>query len=536
MATSKIAPFEATTVESIPGIVQEAQAAFRSQKTKPIEYRLHQLRKLYWGIKDNQDSLLNALKSDLNKSEYESFLSEIIWCLNDIVFMTKNLRRFMKDEPGEDIPLMNTVLSPKIRKEPLGTVLVIGAYNFPLQLSISPFTGAIAAGCTAVLKPSEVSPATAMVIKKIVEESLDTTAYKVVNGAIPETTALLNEKWDKICYTGNASVGKIIAKKAAETLTPVLLELGGLNPAIVTKNANPYLAARRLLWAKFHNAGQVCISQNYTMVDKEILPAFLEQLKVAMDVFFPNGAKASPDYSRIVNHRHFLRIKKMLDETNGKIIIGGEMDESENFIAPTVVIVDDVNDSLIKEESFGPLMPILPVNNIDEAIRIANEVDRTPLGMYPFGTKEETNRLLNEITSGGASVNDGFFHGSIGTFPFGGVGGSGQGSYRGKASFDAFTHRRSITTTPGWIEKLLEIRYPPYTGKLSQYKRTSELKPDFDREGNKVKGLGYWAGFIFSLGGKSIKDAVARWIILALIAGGGRKYAERQGRLPSYLK
>ncbi|RFU29923.1 hypothetical protein B7463_g6429, partial [Scytalidium lignicola] len=536
MATSKTVPFEVTPIEHIPDLVHQAQAAFRSQKTKPIEYRLHQLRKLYWGIADNQEVLVEALKSDLRKSEYESFLSEIIWCQNDIIFMSKNLAKFMKDEPAPHIAFTNSLLNPRIRKEPIGTILIIGAYNFPLQLSIAPLIGAIAAGCPGVLKPSEVAPATAMVLKKIIEESLDTTAYKVVNGGVPETTALLNEKWDKIFYTGNATVGKIIAKKAAETLTPVLLELGGLNPAIITKNADPYLAARRLLWAKFHNAGQVCISQNYILVDKEILPAFLEQMKIAMNSFYPNGAKNSPDYSRIINHRHFLRIKKMLDETNGKIIFGGEMDEAENFIAPTVVLVNDMEDSLIKDESFGPLIPVLPVDNIDEAIRIANEVDSTPLGMYPFGTKAETNRLLNEITSGGASVNDGYFHGSINTLAFGGVGGSGQGNYRGKASFDAFTHRRAVTTTPGWMEKLLDIRYPPYTGKLKQYKRMGELKPDFDRNGNKVKGLGYWAGFIFSLGGKSIKDAVARWIILALIAVGGKKYTDLNGGLASYLK
>lgn len=392
MATSKIAPFEVTPAESIPALVNEAKAAFRSQKTKPIEYRLQQLRKLYWGIVDNQQALLEALKSDLNKSEFETFLSEIIWCQNDIIFMTKNLAKWMKDEPAQDIPFTHSFMSPRIRKEPMGTVLVIGAYNYPFQLSMSPLIGAIAAGNTGVLKPSEVSPATAMVIKKIVEESLDNSAYKVVNGGIPETTALLDQKWDKICYTGNATVGTIIAKKAAETLTPVLLELGGLNPAIVTKNADPYLAARRLLWAKFHNAGQVCISQNYIMVEKEILPAFIEQLKVAMKVFFPNGAKGSPDYSNIVNHRHFLRIKKMLDDTKGEIILGGEMDEAINFIAPTVVLVNDVNDSLIKDESFGPLVPILPVDDIDEAIRIANDVDRTPLGMYPFGNKAETDR------------------------------------------------------------------------------------------------------------------------------------------------
>ena len=308
------------------------------------------------------------------------------------MFVTKNLEKWMKDESAPDIPLTNSLLNPRIRKEPLGTVLVIGAYNFPVQLSLGPLIGAISAGCTGVLKPSEVSPNAAMVLKKIVEEYLDPSAYAVVNGAIPETTALLNEKWDKIFYTGNSQVGTIIAKKAAETLTPVCLELGGRNPAIVTKNADPRLAARRLVWGKLHNAGQVCISQNYIMVEKEILPAFIEQLKIALKEFYPGGQKASPDYARIVNNRHFHRIKKMVDDSRGKILIGGEMDESDNFIEITVVQVDDINDSMIVDESFGPLMPLLAVDNVDEAIRIANTVHSTPLGLYPFGTTTETNK------------------------------------------------------------------------------------------------------------------------------------------------
>lgn len=392
MTSVKIAPFAATALESIPATANLVRTTYRSQKTKPIAWRLTQLRKLYWAICDHEAHLLEACQQDLGKPLFETYLSEIDWCKNDIVFVTKNLAAWAKDENAPDMPLMNTALNPKIRKEPLGAVLVIGAYNFPVQLSLGPFIGAIAAGCTAVLKPSEVSPATAMVLQKIVESSLDPSAYAVINGAIPETTALLNEKWDKIFYTGSGNVGTIIAKKAAETLTPVTLELGGRNPAVVTKNADPRLAARRLLWGKLLNAGQVCISQNYILVDKEILPAFVEQLKIALKEFYPNGTKSSPDFARIVNKRHFHRIKKMLDDTNGKILIGGEVDEADNFIDITVVQVKDEHDSMIVDESFGPLMPILPIDGVDEAIRIANSVDSTPLGFYPFGTKAETNR------------------------------------------------------------------------------------------------------------------------------------------------
>jgi beta-apo-4'-carotenal oxygenase len=213
-----------------------------------------------------------------------------------------------------------------------------------------------------------------------------------VNGGVTETTALLNEKWDKIFYTGSTQVGTIIAKKAAETLTPVTLELGGLNPAFITKHADPRLAARRLLWGKLLNAGQVCMSENYVMVEKEILPAFVEQLKLALKEFFPNGQKVSEDFARIVNKRHFQRIKKMLDETRGKILFGGEMDESQNFIELTVVQVEDAQDSTVVDEIFGPIMPLLVVDSIETAIRTANEVHSTPLSLYAFGTKAETNK------------------------------------------------------------------------------------------------------------------------------------------------
>ena len=431
--------------------------------------------------------------------------------MNDIVFVCQNLAKWAKDEAAPDINLANKLLSPRIRKEPLGCVLIIGyflsrrspdmqastddhssTFNFPIQLAIGPIIGAIAAGNTAVLKPSENAPACATMLQRLFQTSLDPSCYRVVQGAIPETTALLDQKWDKIFYTGGATVGKIIAKKAAETLTPVTLELGGRNPAIVTKNADARLAARRLLWGKILNAGQVCVSQNYTTVDEEILPAFLSELEIALQTFYPNGAKSSPDYGRIVNARSFHRIKSMLDSTDGKILFGGETDEATLFIAPTVIQVSSVHDSLIKDESFGPLMPILPVKNLDEAIRIANAVDSTPLGLYSFGTTAETNRILSEVRSGGASVNDAFMHGSLPTMSFGGVGDSGQGAYRGKASFDNFTHRRSVTTTPGWMEWLLDVRYPPYAGKLAKFRKMADLKPDFDRQGNST---GWFAMF-----------------------------------------
>ncbi|KAL8956838.1 MAG: hypothetical protein Q9193_005740 [Seirophora villosa] len=475
-----------TPVDTIPGIAAGVRNAFNSHKTKPLEFRLLQLRKLYWGLVDNEAAIVHACKEDLGKPTFETHLAEIEWCKNDIIFVTQNLPKWVKDETAPDIPLMNKLLSPRIRKDPLGAVLIIGTYNFPVNLAITPLVGAIAAGCTAILKPSESAPTVAKVLQHIVETSLDVSCYDVVQGAIPETTALLDEKWDKIFYTGSANVGKIIAKKAAETLTPVTLELGGRNPAIVTKNADVRLAAKRLLFGKIMNAGQFCISQNYTMVDKEVVDAFIAEIKIVLKQFFPNGVKESEDFARIVNGRQWSRLRKMLEETDGRIVAGGDMDESQRYLELTVILVDSPNDALIRDESFGPLLPILPVDDLDTAIRIANEVHRTPLSLYPFGNKQETERIILETQSGGVSVNDTLFHGSLPTLAFGGVGDSGQGSYRGKASFDCFSHRRSVTTTPGWMERLLDVRYPPYEGKLAKFKQMSQLKPNFDRDG-KVK-------------------------------------------------
>lgn len=258
--------------------------------------------------------------------------------------------------------------------------------------------GAIAAGNTCILKPSELSFHTAAVLQRIIETSLDPSAYACVQGAIPETTALLEQKWDKIFYTGNNQVAVIIAKKAAETLTPVSLELGGRNPAIISKNADIRLAARRLVWGKIVNAGQVCVSQNYVLIDKAVEDQFVAEFKTALAEFYPKGIKTSSDYGRIVNERHFHRIKKMLDESKGRIVIGGETDASQLYIEPTVVKVTSLQDSLVVDEIFGPVMPMYAVENLDEAIRIANEVSGTPLGLYAFSKeKVETDRSMESI-------------------------------------------------------------------------------------------------------------------------------------------
>ncbi|KAK2827847.1 hypothetical protein FQN49_007281 [Arthroderma sp. PD_2] len=531
MASPALPILKYTPVEEIPTRVKNVRTTFFEHKTRPIEFRIQQLRKLYWAIKDREHLMTAALKRDLNRPEYESYVGELVMMLNDIIFVTNNLPKWAKDQKAADIDLTFALMKPTIRKDPLGCVLVIGAFNFPFLLTFGPVIGAIAAGNTVVIKPSEVSPHCAAVTQEIVEAALDPSCVSVVQGSIPETKALLAERWDKICFTGSSRVGRIVAQAAAPNLTPVLLELGGRNPAFVTKRADLRLAARRLLWGKTFNAGQICLSQNYILVDKDVVDQLVIEFKKAINEYYPNGAKASPDYCRIINDGAFQRIKEMIDNTNGKILVGGSMDEKEKYIEPTIVLVDSTEDSLVSEESFGPIITLLPVSNLDEAIRIANDVDGTPLGIYPFGSKEETAKVLASVRSGGASVNDSFMHASIPTLPFGGVGESGSGAYHGRSSFEAFTHSRSITTTPGWVERVLSIRYPPYIGKLNKYKAASLQTPNFNRAGQRTYGLFGWLTWIITLGGGANKSGATRAAAAVIVAIAIQQYVHRGPKL-----
>ncbi|KAJ4395831.1 Hexadecenal dehydrogenase [Gnomoniopsis smithogilvyi] len=518
-STIAIPAFEATAVDAIPEICGSVRSTFRTHKTKDIEYRKVQLRKLYWAIKDHVPQLHEAFIRDLRKGKYESSFTEIDWTANNCLFMLDHIDEWAKVEKlgSPYVPLHFKPNNVRIHKEPLGAALVIGTYNFPFMLTLDPVIGAITAGCTAVLKPSEGAPNIAMVIKDIVEKSLDPSAYRVVNGAVPETTALLDQKWDKIFYTGSANVARIICEKAAKNLTPVSLELGGRNPAFVTRNADIKLAAKRLLWGKTINAGQVCLSQNYVLVEREVLDEFIKQLNVAFKATFPNGARESPDLARVVNERHFLRMKKMLDESKGKIVVGGQLDQSDLFIAPTAVLLDSPQDSMMEQESFGPIFSILAYDNLDQAIELANSVDRTPLALFGFGTRDEFNKLIGSMTSGGATYNDSFMHGSMNNVPFGGVGESGTGAYRGKASFDTFTHFRTLAETPAWAEGSLRVRYQPYDwSQLRMLQWLAARKPNFDRDGKVVRGAGYWLKFVLGLGTTQKKGALLRWVVAAL--------------------
>ncbi|KAF4453634.1 aldehyde dehydrogenase [Fusarium albosuccineum] len=514
-----IPALEHTPLDEIPAKVDLLRKTYKSGRTKDIEFRLVQIRKLYWAIVDNTTLMEDALLKDLRKCRFEATYSEIDWCKRECLDMIKNLEKWARDEPVVNVPLEFRTMRHRIRHEPLGVILNIGSFNFPFQLNLPPVIGAIAAGNCVVLKASESSPNSAMVLKKIFDEALDPECYTYVNGSLPETQRLLEEKFDKIVFTGGKATGKIIAKKAAETLTPVLLELGGLNPAFVTKNANLKLAARRLLWQKVLCAGQVCMSHNYILVERSVLSQFLGELNAQFRTFFPKGAKNSPDYSRVVNTGHFNRLKKMLDSTRGKIVLGGSMDESDLFMEPTAVLVDDVEDSMMAEESFGPIFSVMAYDSLEQAINLANSVDPTPLSLNAFGSDAENKQILDSVTSGGATCNDSFFHSQIPQSPLGGVGQSGTGHYHGYYSFKTFSHQRVIAQVPYWTDFLLRVRYMPYSWPhLKRLNALSTPKPNFDRNGKQVKGLKYLLALVFGLGSKNSKGAAFRWAILVVAA------------------
>ncbi|KAM3524521.1 hypothetical protein NHJ13051_004471 [Beauveria bassiana] len=517
MASSGAIPaYEPTSLDDITASIDTIRKTFRTNKTKDVDFRIRQIRKLYWGVADNAALIEEALMKDLSKCKFEAQLSEIDWIKNEAVYVSNSVKKWAKDKAVDDIPFQYWALGPKMRSEPYGTILIIGAFNYPFQLNLAPVIGAIAAGNTVLLKPSELSPHSAMVLKKIFDEYLDPDCYVCVNGNVDETKHIMEHKFDKIVFTGGKGVGTIIAKKAAETLTPYILELGGQNPSFVTRNADVKLAAKRLMWQKTFNAGQVCLSHNYVLIERPVLNEFVAEINKLHAKFMPHGADKSPDWSRIVNINHFNRLKRMLDNTKGKIVMGGNMWEDKLIIEPTAVLVDSIDDSMMVEESFGPIWSILPFDTLDEAIDIANKVDPTPLSLTTFGSDAENEKILLNVTSGGATINDGFWHAAMNQTPIGGVGSSGQGNYHGAFSFKAFSHERIICKVPKWADLVLKLRYMPYDLKeLARTQALTSLTPNFDRDGNPKRGLFYWISFLFTLGGRgSKKSSILRWAIL----------------------
>ncbi len=444
------------TALSISDRVQQQRLFFATGQTKSIEFRIEQLKRLKQAILDRQDAILQAAKADLGKPAFEAYFE--IATLAEIKLALKQLRNWAKPRRAA-ISLEQFPASAWVQPEPLGVVLIIAPWNYPFQLVISPLVGAIAAGNCALLKPSEHAPHTSEVIAELIQATFDPSYVAVVEGDANVSQQLLAEKFDHIFFTGGTAVGKIVMQAAAKHLTPVTLELGGKCPCIVDADVRLDSAAKRIVWGKFINAGQTCIAPDYVLADRRIKPELLIQLKRWIEVFYGTDPSTSPDYARIINTHHFHRLTTLLK--NGTPIAGGQWDLATRYIAPT--ILDDVNwdDAVMQAEIFGPILPVLTYDDLDEAIAQINARPK-PLSIYVFSNNEQIqNKILQSTSSGGACVNDTVIQFSSLHLPFGGVGESGIGQYHGKASFDTFSHQKSVLKRSFWLEP--NLRYAPYS-------------------------------------------------------------------------
>lgn len=449
----------------IQKLVQQQRSFFGTGKTKDVEFRLAQLKALRQAIVDHQDAIMAAVQADLRKPDFEAFATEV-GVVGEINYAIKHLKNWVKPKrvstPPEQFPS-----KAKICPEPLGVVLIIGPWNYPFQLLISPLVGAIAAGNCALLKPSEIAPHTSRVVAEIIEKTFDQSYIAVVEGGIEVSQALLAERFDHIFFTGGTAIGKIVMAAAAKHLTPVTLELGGKSPCIVDAEVQLDKAVKRIVWGKFINAGQTCIAPDYLLVNRRIKPAVLETIQSTVREFYGDDPASSPDFGRIISPKHFSRLVNFLQD--GQVVIGGQSNADDRYIAPTVLDQVPLDAPVMQEEIFGPILPVLEYDDVQEAIDFINARPK-PLALYLFSrSKSLQERVLRDTSSGGVCINETIMHVGVTDLPFGGVGESGIGNYHGKASFDTFSHYKGILYKPFWLD--LDWRYAPYAGKLEQIKR-----------------------------------------------------------------
>ena len=442
---------------SIAELVERTRERFDTGMTRSLRWRLAQLDGLARFLAERESEIYDALAADVGKPRFEAYLAEIGYMKTDIEHTKKHLRAWAAPE---EVPTPMVVQPGKseIHKDPLGVVLIISPWNYPFQLMMAPLVGAIAAGNCAILKPSEVAPATSALFAKFIPRYVDPDCFPVVEGGVAETTDLLAERFDHIFYTGNGAVGRIIMAAAAKHLTPVTLELGGKSPCIVDSEVELDVAVKRIALGKFYNCGQTCVAPDYVLAHKDVYEAFLTKLQAALREFFGPDAAKSPDYGRVVNARHHKRLMALLQ--GEKIVCGGEGDEAARYIAPTVLRDVEPDAAVMQEEIFGPILPVLKVESVDEAIRFINRRDK-PLALYVFSTRRAVQeQVLAETSSGGATVNHVWMHLAVPGLPFGGVGPSGMGAYHGRHSFECFSHRKAVLRKPAGMDP--PILYPPY--------------------------------------------------------------------------
>lgn len=441
-------------------LVRRMRLGFESGTTRPLAWRRAQLQGILRFTIEHEAALYAALFSDLGKGEGEALTSEIAFVRAEIRHSLMHLRRWTRDE-RQSVPFFLRPGRSYVRREPLGVVLVIGAWNLPVPVLLGPAIAAIAAGNAVVMKPSELAPATAQLIADVLPGYIDTTTIEVVTGGVEETTALLAERFDHVFYTGNGRVGRIVAAAAARHLTPVTLELGGRNPVIVDGSADIDVTARRIAWAKWMNAGQVCVAPDHLLVLHDAVPALVDALRRALQQFYGNHPQGHPDYGRIVNDTHYQRIVQLLNDHGGEVAAGGAPDRGARFVAPTIIVDPDPASALMQDEIFGPILPIVPVNDIANAIDLIKAGPK-PLVIHAFTSDGAVaDRIEAETSSGAFIVNDAIVNHRIPGLPFGGVGESGMGAYHGRAGFETFSHRKAVLRRPTWLDH--PLRYPPFT-------------------------------------------------------------------------
>lgn len=438
-------------------ILTQQQQYFSSGVTKNLHWRKQQLMQLQLLLTRHEAELLDALKQDLAKPAFEALLSEINYLHSDIKHCLKHLTSWAKPRRvGTGLRTFPSMAF--VQPEPYGSVLIISAWNYPLQLTLAPLVAVLSAGNCAIVKPSELAPATSAIIARLLPLYLDKDAVVVVEGGVTETTELLKLPFDHIMYTGNGQVGKIVLRAAAEHLTPVTLELGGKSPVYVDSSADLTLTAQRIAWGKWLNAGQTCIAPDYILAHKDIAQPLAEAIKAQWQQMYGADAKLSPDYGRVINQRHLSRLHSFLEGI--EVYAGGEMDAAELYLSPTLVLNPPLDSRLMTEEIFGPLLPVLTVSGFDAALHFIRQRDK-PLSAYLFSNNSaQQQQWIDQISSGSQCINDVLMFMAVSELPFGGVGPSGMGQYSGKAGFDQFSHLKSVLKRPLWPE--LPVRFAPY--------------------------------------------------------------------------
>jgi aldehyde dehydrogenase (NAD+) len=447
--------------------VSALRGHFETGITRSYEWRMKQLDGLARLLASEENAIVEALGKDVGKPRIEAWAAEVSECQGGVRYMKKNLKKWMKPE-RVSTSMVAMPGKSRIYREPLGVVLIIAPWNYPFSLAINPLMGALAAGNCALVKPSEVAPFTSALLAELLPKYLDADAVKVVEGGIPETTELLAQKFDHIFYTGNGTVGRIVMEAAAKHLTPVTLELGGKSPCIIDQHVDLEVAAKRVVWGKFYNCGQTCVAPDYLLVHKSVHDRFVSLLVETIHAFWGDNPQAHKDYGRVVNARHHKRLMSLIPGS-GTVAIGGKGDEGDRYLAPTLLTHVPEDAPIMQDEIFGPILPVLPVDDLDHAVRIVNGRPK-PLALYLFSSNDQSyEKVVSSTSSGGMVVNHSILHLAVHGLPFGGVGESGMGAYHGKHSFDTFSHKKAVLKKPTGIDP--SLIYPPYTESKESWMR-----------------------------------------------------------------